>query len=62
MAQTSEQPLKVTEVRWEKKPGNGYLLRQLFDRLLRDPSDLTDEDVTLTMPVESVADQGGGEA
>jgi len=61
--------LVVVKVRWEQKPGNRWLLRQVFDLLLRDPAklhpergpDLTEEDTPLTMLLQTVADQGGEE-
>jgi len=61
--------LVVVEVRWEQKPGKGWLLRQVFDLLLRDPAippaatgpDLTDGDTPLTMQPSTVADDKGGE-
>lgn len=62
MGQTSEQRLKVTETNWEEKPdGNGYLLGEVFDLLLRDSEDLTDGDGPLTMPLETVEDEEGGD-
>jgi len=62
-------PLSVHEVRWEQRPGNGWLLRQVFDLLLRDPAlpsartgaDLTDTDTSPTLKPETVADEEGGE-
>ena len=61
MDQIGEQRLKVTEANWEEKPGsNGYLLRQLYDLLLREPEDLTDEDAPSTMEPESTTHEGGG--
>ncbi len=51
--------LVVVEVRWERKSGNPWLLRELFDLLLRDP-DLTDRDAPLTMEPEAVVDEEGG--
>lgn len=61
--------LVVVEVRWEQKPGNRWLLREVFDLLLRDPdeshagrgSDLTEEDSPLTMQPQAVVDEEGGE-
>lgn len=52
--------LVVVEVRWERKSGNAWLLREVFDLLLRDP-DLTDRDTPLTMEPEDVLDKEGGE-
>lgn len=52
--------LVLAEVVWKEKPGNGWLLREVFDLLLRDP-DLTDRDTSLTMPLETVVDEEGGE-
>jgi len=46
--------LRITELVWEEKPGNGYLLRELFDLLLRD---LTDEKQPPTM--EPKQEEGG---
>jgi len=61
--------LVVVDVRWQQKPGNGWLLREVFDLLLRDPAlvhartgpDLTDEDTPPTMQPSTVADEKGGE-
>jgi len=61
--------LVIVEVNWEQKPGNGWLLRQVFDLLLRDPTevhagtgpDLTEEDTPLTMQPQAVLDEEGGE-
>jgi len=62
MTETTEQRLKVTELNWEKKPAaNGYLLRELFDLLLRKPDDLTDRDGPARMPLEGVSEEEGGE-
>lgn len=52
--------LVVVEVRWKQKSGNGWLLREVFDLLLRDPNDLTDEDAPSTMPLETVVGKEGG--
>jgi len=60
--------LVVVEVKWEEEPGNGWLLRQVFDLLLRDPAipptgtgpDLTEEDSPLTMQPQAVVDEEGG--
>ncbi len=52
--------LVVIEVRWEQKSGNGWLLREVFDLLLRDPG-LTDGDTPLRMQPETVLDEEGGE-
>lgn len=57
MAEAKAERLKITEVNWEEKPGNGHLLRELFDLLLRDPENLTDEDVPSTM--EPNQEEGG---
>jgi len=62
-------PLNLDQVRWEQKPGNRWLLNQVFDLLLRDPSlpaartgpDLTDTDTSPTLKPETVADEEGGE-
>ena len=59
---------RSVEVRWEEKPGNRWLLRQVFDLLLRDPAklhpergpDLTEEDSPLTMQPQAVVDEEGG--
>lgn len=61
--------LVVVDVQWEQRPGNGWLLREVFDLLLRDPAlvrlgagpDLTDRDTPPTMLVEGVTGKGGGE-
>ena len=61
--------LVIDEVEWEQKPGNGWLLRQVFDLLLRDPSlpavrtgaDLTATNTSPTLKPETVADEEGGE-
>lgn len=61
MGQTSER-LRIAEVSWEEKPaGNGRLLRQVFDLILRRPEDLTDSPTPLTMPLEPVGEKEGGE-
>jgi len=52
--------LVLAEVVWKEKPGNGWLLREVFDLLLRDPDDLTDEDAPSTM--EPNNEEGGGES
>ncbi len=52
--------LVVVEVTWEQKPGNRWLLRQVFELLLRDP-DLTDGDGALTMEPQAIPDEEGGE-
>jgi len=52
--------LLVVEVRWIEKPGNGWLLREVFELLLRDP-DLTDGNVPLTMGLQAILDEEGGE-
>jgi len=51
--------LVVVEVRWERKSGNDWLLRRVFDLLLRDP-DLTDRDKPLRMEAEVAEDKEGG--
>jgi len=69
MGRNRSSKLVVVEVRWEQKPGNGWLLRQVFDLLLRDPTkvhagrgpDLTEEDTPLTMQPQAVLDEEGGE-
>lgn len=53
--------LIVVEVKWEQKPENGWLLRQVFDLLLRDPDDLTDNRTPLTIESHGVRDEEGGE-
>jgi len=61
--------LVVVAVRWQQKSGNGWLLREVFDLLLRDPGphtartgpDLTDRDTPLTMQLEVLTDEEGGE-
>ncbi len=61
MGQKAEQ-LQIAEVEWQGKPGsNGYLLRELFGLLLRDPDDLTDRDGPARMPLEGVSEEEGGE-
>lgn len=50
--------LVVVDVRWEQKPGNGWLLREVFDLLLREPG-LTKEDVAPTIPVGSTEVEEG---
>lgn len=52
--------LVVVEVRWEQKPENGWLLRQVFDLLLQRP-DLTPKDTPFTMPPEGFSKEEGGE-
>jgi len=62
--------LAVVGVEWEEKPGNPWLLRQVFDLLLRDPAklhvergpDLTQKGVAPTMELQAVPDEEGGEA
>lgn len=61
--------LIVVDIRWEPKPGNAWLLREIYDLLLRDPNeahagrgpDLTERDVAPTMQPSTVADDKGGE-
>jgi len=61
--------LVVVEVRWIEKPGNRWLLRQVFDLLLRDPTklhpergpDLTERHLAPTMELHAVLDGEGGE-
>jgi len=61
--------LVVVEVKWQEKATNAWLLREVFDVLLRDPAklhpergpDLTERDVAPTMLLQTVADQGGEE-
>ena len=53
--------LVVVEVKWEQKSANGWLLREVFDLLLRKPDDLTDRATPPTMHLETVADEEGGE-
>jgi len=60
VSKASSRGLVVVEVRWERKSGNPWLLRELFDLLLRDP-DLTDRDTPLRMEPEAVLDQEGGD-
>lgn len=60
MVEATKERLIVTEVSWEEKPSNGYLLRELFALLLRDPEDLTDEDVPSRMLPEVGVDEEGG--
>lgn len=69
MGRNRSDGLVVVEVKWEEEPGNGWLLRQVFDLLLRDPAklhpergpDLTEEDSPLTMQPQAVLDEEGGE-
>lgn len=61
MGRNRSSKLVVVEVRWEQKPGNGWLLRQVFDLLLRDPDDLTARDTPLIMEPQAVLDKEGGE-
>ena len=51
--------LVIVKVDWEQKPGNRWLLRQVFDFLLRE-ADLTDGDVPLTMELQAILDEEGG--
>lgn len=61
--------LVIVKVNWEQKPGNAWLLREIYDLLLRDPAklhpergpDLTEEDSPLTMQRQAVLDEEGGE-
>lgn len=61
--------LVVVDVKWEEKPGNRWLLREVFDLLLRDPieshagrgADLTARDTPLIMEPQAVLDKEGGE-
>lgn len=61
--------LIVVDIRWEPKPGNAWLLREIYDLLLLDPieshagrgPDLTERDVAPTMELEPVLDGEGGE-
>jgi len=61
--------LLAVEVQWIEKPGNRWLLRQVFDLLLRDPiesyagrgADLTHGDRPPTMLLQTVADDKEGE-
>jgi len=61
--------LVIVAVRWEPKPGNRWLPRQVFDLLLLDPDeahagrgpDLTERDVAPTIEVHAVLDEEGGE-
>jgi len=60
--------LVIVEVNWEQKPGNRWLLHQVFELLLGDPAkvhvgrspDLTDEDSPLTMELQAIVDEEGG--
>jgi len=60
--------LVIVAVRWEPKPGNRWLLRQVFDLLLRDPdeahagrgADLTQKELAPTIEVHAVLDEEGG--
>lgn len=59
----------VVEVKWQEKPGNAWLLREVFDLLLRDPiesyagrgADLTQKELAPTIEVHAVLDEEGGE-
>jgi len=51
--------LVIVEVKWQEKATNAWLLREVFDLLLRDP-DLTDGDVPLTMELQAILDEEGG--
>lgn len=44
--------LVVVEVKWEEKPGNGWLLAEIYDLILREPRDLTDRGESVMMPEE----------
>lgn len=53
--------LRITEVKWEhQEPGNGWLLRRVFDLLLQGP-DLTPKDTPFTMPPQGFSEEEGGE-
>lgn len=52
--------LILVDVRWEEKTANAWLLREVFDLLLRDP-DLTGKDTPLTMEPEGTLVTEGGE-
>jgi len=56
MGRNRSSKLVVVEVRWEQKPGNGWLLRQVFDLLLRDPGS-TRRDPRLPIEPEAVLDE-----
>lgn len=61
--------LVVVEVKWQEKATNAWLLREVFDLLLRDPieshagrgSDLTQKDLAPTIEVHALLDEEGGE-
>jgi len=61
--------LVVVGVEWQEKPGNRWLLRQVFDLLLLDPNeahagrgaDLTQKELAPTIEVHAVLDEEGGE-
>lgn len=61
--------LVIVKVNWEQKPGNAWLLREIYDLLLLDPDeahagrgpDLTDGDMPLTMEPQAIPDEEGGE-
>lgn len=61
--------LVVIRVQWEVKVTNAWLLREIYDLLLRDPieshpgrgADLTQKDVAPTIEVHAVLDGQGGE-
>lgn len=50
--------LEVTEVKWEhQEPGNGWLLRQVFDLLLREP-ELTSGKEPPTISEKTIEEEG----
>ena len=61
--------LVIDEVEWEGRAGNGWLLRRLFDLLLRDPAlpaastgpELTNGDSPATLRPETLTDEKRGE-
>jgi len=61
--------LVIVEVKWQEKAANPWLLREVFDLLLRDPieshagrgADLTQKELAPTMELQPVLDGEGGE-
>jgi len=61
--------LVVIRVQWQEKATNAWLLREVFDLLLRDPieshagrgADLTQKELAPTIEVHAVLDEEGGE-
>lgn len=61
--------LVVTEVEWQEKASNAWLLREIYDLLLRDPDeahaergpDLTQKGVSPRMELQAIVDDKGGQ-